>query len=60
MSPWKSEAQKRKFGQLLNEKKITKKVSKEWSDSTGKAKLPERIGPKRPKSIDDLRKLGKK
>lgn len=55
--PFKSEAQRRKFANMLNEGKITKKVFDEWDKATGKTKLPERVGPKKPKTVDDLRSL---
>lgn len=55
--PFKSAAQRRKFAQMLNEKKITKKVFDEWDHETP-SKLPERLGVKAPRSTNDLRKIG--
>ena len=42
--PFKSKAQRRKFAHLLVEGKITDKTFEEWNRSTGKKKLPERVG----------------
>ena len=41
--PFKSQAQRRKFAQLLVEGKISNETFEEWNRSTGKAKLPERV-----------------
>ena len=46
--PFKSKAQRRKFAELLIEGKITDEQYEEWSRSTGKEVLPERIHPKEP------------
>jgi hypothetical protein len=46
MSPFKSQAQRRKFAQLLVEGKISPDTFEEWNRETGGAKLPERV--KRP------------
>lgn len=49
--PFKSQAQRRKFAQLLVEGKISNETFEEWNRETGSAKLPERVKPKgRPKS----------
>jgi len=49
--PFKSQAQRRKFAQLLVEGKISNETFEEWNRETGGAKLPERVKPKaRPKS----------
>jgi hypothetical protein len=49
--PFKSQAQRRKFAQLLVEGKISNQTFEEWNRETGSAKLPERVTPKaRPKS----------
>lgn len=45
---WKSEAQKRKFAELLKGKKITQSQYDEWVRATGKIKLPERVEKKKP------------
>ena len=44
--PFKSEAQKKKFQQLLKEGKIKPGVYKEWEDATGDSELPKRVGTK--------------
>ena len=49
--PFKSQAQRRKFAELLVTGKISNGTYEEWNRSTGGAKLPERVKPKaRPKS----------
>jgi hypothetical protein len=40
--PFKSQAQRRKFAQLLVEGKISNETFEEWNRETGGAKLPER------------------
>jgi hypothetical protein len=40
--PFKSQAQRRKFAQLLVEGKISNETFEEWNRETGKAKIPER------------------
>jgi hypothetical protein len=48
--PFKSQAQRRKFAQLLVEGKISNETFEEWNRETGGARLPERVGRKpRPK-----------
>jgi len=44
--PFKSQAQRRKFAQLLVEGKIKPETFEEWNRATGGRKLPERVGPK--------------
>ena len=44
--PFKSQAQRRKFAQLLVEGKISNETFEEWNRETGGAKLPERVTPK--------------
>jgi hypothetical protein len=44
--PFKSQAQRRKFAQLLVEGKISNQTFEEWNRETGRAKLPERVKPK--------------
>jgi hypothetical protein len=41
--PFKSQAQRRKFAQLLVEGKITPKTYEEWNRETGGRRLPERV-----------------
>ena len=44
--PFKSQAQRRKFAQLLVEGKISNQTFEEWNRETGSAKLLERVTPK--------------
>ena len=44
--PFKSQAQRRKFAELLVAGKISNETYEEWNRSTGTAKLPERVKPK--------------
>jgi hypothetical protein len=53
--PFKSQAQRRKFAQLLVEGKISNETFEEWNRETGRKKLPERA---RRKST--TRKVGSK
>jgi hypothetical protein len=41
--PFKSQAQRRKFAQLLVEGKISDETYEEWNRETGGKKLPERV-----------------
>jgi hypothetical protein len=41
--PFKSQAQRRKFAQLLVEGKISPQTFEEWNQETGARKLPERV-----------------
>jgi hypothetical protein len=45
--PFKSQAQRRKFAQLLVEGKISNETFEEWNRETGAKRLPERVGRKR-------------
>jgi len=42
--PFKSQAQRRKFAQLLVEGKISNQTFEEWNRETGAKQLPERVG----------------
>ena len=44
--PFKSQAQRRKFAQLLVEGKISNETFEEWNRETGGQKLPERVARK--------------
>ena len=44
--PFKSQAQRRKFAQLLVEGKISPETFEEWNRETGKKKLPDHVKPK--------------
>jgi hypothetical protein len=45
--PFKSQAQRRKFAQLLVEGKISNQTFEEWNRETGGKKLPERVTKKK-------------
>jgi len=45
--PFKSQAQRRKFAQLLVEGKISNQTFEEWNRETGGKKLPERVKKKK-------------
>ena len=45
--PFKSQAQRRKFAELLVQGKISNKTFEEWNRETGGKKLPERAKPKK-------------
>lgn len=44
--PFKSQAQRRKFAELLVKGEISPQTYEEWNRETGGAKLPERVKPK--------------
>ncbi len=44
--PFKSQAQRRKFAELLVNGEISSETFEEWNRETGSAKLPERVKPK--------------
>ena len=44
--PFKSQAQRRKFAELLMNGEISNETFEEWNRETGSAKLPERVKPK--------------
>jgi hypothetical protein len=48
--PFKSQAQRRKFAELLVKGEISNKTFEEWNRETGGRKLPERVKKKRPKA----------
>ena len=45
--PFKSQAQRRKFAELLVEGKISNETFEEWNRETGSKRLPERVRKKR-------------
>jgi hypothetical protein len=60
--PFKSQAQRRKFAELLVKGEISPETFEEWNRETGSAKLPERVAKKkkaapRPKRKTSARKL---
>ena len=54
--PFKSQAQRRKFAQLLVEGKISPQTFEEWNRETGGARLPEHVQPKARKRARAKRK----
>ena len=64
--PFKSQAQRRKFAQLLVEGKISNETFEEWNRETGSKELPERVASKpakrkkAPKRATAKRSAGKK
>jgi hypothetical protein len=44
--PFKSQAQRRKFAELLVKGEISPETFEEWNRETGSQKLPERVGKK--------------
>ena len=48
--PFKSQAQRRKFAELLVQGKISNETFEEWNRETGAKKLPERAAKKATKS----------
>lgn len=52
MSPFKSKAQMRKFGELVKEGKMSQGTFDEWSKDTNTKKLPDRI---KPTGVDRIR-----
>ena len=44
--PFKSQAQRRKFAELLVKGEISNETFEEWNRETGSAKLPERVKPR--------------
>lgn len=59
--PFKSQAQRRKFAQLLVEGKITNETFEEWNRETGSKRLPERVkGKPRAKALRRKKTAGRK
>jgi hypothetical protein len=60
--PFKSQAQRRKFAELLVKGKISPETFEEWNRETGSARLPERVGsrPGGKKKAGARRKTGAK
>ena len=54
--PFKSQAQRRKFAQLLVEGKISNETFEEWNRETGRTKLPERVKRKAKKKRSKTRR----
>ena len=58
--PFKSQAQRRKFAELLLKGEISNQTFEEWNRETGSAKLPERVKPKARKKSTAKAKAKKK
>lgn len=60
--PFKSQAQRRKFAELLVKGEISPETFEEWNRETGDAKLPERAASRKPskKAPSQSRKSSKK
>jgi hypothetical protein len=54
--PFKSQAQRRKFAELLVKGEISNETFEEWNRETGSKKLPERVTKKRSKTLKTSRK----
>jgi hypothetical protein len=54
--PFKSQAQRRKFGEMVKQGKISQKTFDEWNASTP-AKIPERA--KKPGTLEELKSIAK-
>jgi len=57
--PFKSQAQRRKFAELLVKGEISKETYEEWNRETGSEKLPERVKPKKTKTKSSAAKKKK-
>jgi hypothetical protein len=58
--PFKSQAQRRKFAELLVSGKISGQTFEEWNRETGGKKLPERVKPRAKKSPPRLKRRPRK
>lgn len=58
--PFKSQAQRRKFAELLVKGEISQETYEEWNRSTGSKKLPERAKPKPKKKAKTKAKTTRK
>jgi hypothetical protein len=56
--PFKSQAQRRKFAELLVKGEISKETYEEWNRDTGSKKLPERVTPQAKSKTRAARKTG--
>ena len=54
--PFKSQAQRRKFAELLVKGEISNETFEEWNRETGSRELPERVKKKRPTARKTSRK----
>ena len=60
MSPFKSQAQRRKFAELLVAGKISAETFEEWNRETGSAHLPERVRRRKAKRAKRTAASGKR
>jgi hypothetical protein len=58
--PFKSKAQRRKFAELLVKGEISEETFEEWNRSTGGARLPERVHPRKNPSRSKKKAAGPK
>jgi hypothetical protein len=58
--PFKSQAQRRKFAELLVKGEISQETFEEWNRETGSERLPERVKPKKPKTKSKVKTTKKK
>lgn len=58
--PFKSQAQRRKFAELLLKGEISNKTFEEWNRETGSAKLPDRVTPKAARKSKKKKPKGKR
>ena len=58
--PFKSQAQRRKFAEMLVNGEISPETFEEWNRETGGAELPERVSSKPKKTTTKKRAAGKK
>ena len=58
--PFKSQAQRRKFAEMLVNGEISAETFEEWNRETGDAKLPERVTTRRPAKRKPAKKAARK
>jgi hypothetical protein len=58
--PFRSQAQRRKFAQLLVDGKISNETFEEWNRETGSKKLPERVARKTKATTKRKRATGRR
>lgn len=56
--PFKSEAQRRKFGEMVEQGKMSQATFDEWNATTP-ANLPDRVGKQKVRSFDQIREVRK-
>lgn len=55
--PFVSQAQRRKFGEMVKQGKISQATFDEWNGATGKKKLPERVTPKKSSKVGYVKSI---